>query len=88
MPSEAYTVYANYIGLQYATAEGFEEAYCGEYDSFKDYATELFDECYLHEVPESIRFYIDYDAFARDLTIGDYYHDTDSNGKTHVFRCL
>ena len=35
-----------------------------------DAAEELFDECWLHEVPESIRFYIDYDKFARDCAMG------------------
>lgn len=34
--------------------------------SLRDAAEELFDECWLHEVPENIRFYIDYDKFARD----------------------
>ncbi len=29
-------------------------------------AAELFDECYLHTIPENIQFYIDYDKFARD----------------------
>lgn len=32
----------------------------------KDAAAELFDECYLHAIPESIQFYIDYEKFARD----------------------
>ena len=59
----------------------FEDAYCGEYDSEVAYAEELFDECYLHDVPESVRFYIDYEKFARDLFITDYYF---SNG--YVFR--
>ena len=31
-----------------------------------DAATELFDECWLPIIPDSIRFYIDYDKFARD----------------------
>lgn len=36
----------------------------------KDAATELFDECYLHAIPENIRYYIDYDKFARDCQYG------------------
>lgn len=83
---QAYAVYANYIGLEYATTESFEEAYCGEWDSFREYSDQLFDELYAHDIPESIRFYIDYEAFARDLEINDYYHDTDDAGKTHIFR--
>lgn len=38
--------------------------------SLRDAAEELFDECYLHDVPESVRGYIDYDAFARDCEMG------------------
>ena len=38
--------------------------------SLKDAASELFDECYLSEVPESVKPYIDYEAFARDCELG------------------
>jgi hypothetical protein len=34
--------------------------------NLRDAAEELFDECWLHEVPENIQLYIDYDKFARD----------------------
>ena len=34
--------------------------------SLEDASAELFDECYAHEIPESLRVYIDYSAFARD----------------------
>lgn len=34
--------------------------------SLEDAATELFDECYAHDIPENLRNYIDYSAFARD----------------------
>lgn len=81
-----YAIYAYCIGQEYATVEGFEDAYCGAWDSFKDYAIDLFNECYLHEVPESVRFYIDYDAFARDLEM-DYHQGGTNDGKVHIFRC-
>ncbi|MEO1670168.1 MAG: antirestriction protein ArdA [Cyanobacteria bacterium J06631_2] len=83
---EPYTLYANHVGLEYATTQGFEDAYYGAWDSFKEFAEHLFDECYLSQVPESVRFYIDYDAFARDLEL-DYFHERGSDGQTHVFRC-
>jgi hypothetical protein len=35
-----------------------------------DAATELFDECYLPEVPEAVRNYIDYESFANDCRLG------------------
>jgi Antirestriction protein (ArdA) len=34
-----------------------------------DAATGLFDELYLHDVPEAVRNYIDYDAFANDCRV-------------------
>ncbi len=33
-------------------------------------ATELFNECYLYTLPENIRYYIDYEKFARDCELG------------------
>lgn len=33
-------------------------------------ATDLFDQCYLHSIPEGIQYYIDYDKFARDCQHG------------------
>ena len=54
----------------------FDDACRGQYDSERDFSDELFDELYLHEVPQSVRYYIDYDAFCRDLFINDYtYHN-------------
>jgi hypothetical protein len=38
--------------------------------SLIDAASELFDECYLPDVLEAVRPYIDYDAFARDCRLG------------------
>ena len=35
-----------------------------------DAATELFDDCYLCDVPEAVRNYIDYAAFAEDCRLG------------------
>lgn len=54
--------------------DDFEEAYCGEYDSEQAYAEQLVDECgYLEQMPENLRWYFDYEKFARDLFISDYY---------------
>ena len=38
--------------------------------NLRDAAEALFDECWLHDVPENIRFYIDYGKFARDCEHG------------------
>jgi antirestriction protein len=63
--------------------EHFEESYQGEHDSFLDYATNMFDECYLHDVPESVVSYIDYEKFARDLNHD--YNSVDSTNGVFVF---
>lgn len=63
---------------------GFEDRYMGEHGSLYDYAVQLFDECYLHDIPESVRNYIDYAKFARDLQYsGDYV----VLGNGHIFSC-
>lgn len=49
-----------------------EEHYQGCYDSEVDFARQLFDECYVHQVPGNLSCYFDYEAFARDLFISDY----------------
>jgi Antirestriction protein (ArdA) len=33
-------------------------------------ATEMFDECWLPSIPDSIKFYVDYEKFARDCQMG------------------
>lgn len=49
-----------------------EESYQGKFVSEEDFAEQLFDDLYLDEIPEHLRFYIDYKAYARDLFCGDY----------------
>jgi len=83
---QAFAAYAGNVGADYATAEGFEDAYCGEWDSEEAYGEELFDELYAHEIPENLRCYIDYEAFARDLFMGDNYSVDRSEGGVYVFR--
>lgn len=49
-----------------------------------DAAASLFDECWLHTVPESIRFYIDYDKFARDCELGGDLCEFEYQNKTYT----
>lgn len=54
---------------------GFEDAYQGKWDSEEDFAEYIFNECYcdsLRHMPDNIRNYIDYKAFARDIFVSDY----------------
>ncbi|MDP2794923.1 MAG: antirestriction protein ArdA [Sulfurisoma sp.] len=47
-----------------------------------DAATELFDDCYLDSVPENVRNYIDYEAFARDCECGGDMSEFEYMGET------
>ena len=52
----------------------FEDAYVGQYDSERDFAEELVDDTgMLADAPDFLLTYFDYDAFARDLFMTDYY---------------
>ena len=80
---DAWGEYAEYIGIEYATVEGFEEAYQGQHSSEIDFAEQLVDDLgYLDEIPKHLQYYFDYEAFARDLFIGDYFMTEGG----HVFR--
>jgi hypothetical protein len=49
-----------------------------------DAATELFDECYAHDLPQEIINYIDYEAFARDRRLGGDMREFEFAGKTYT----
>jgi len=49
-----------------------------------DVAEELFDELYSYDIPENIRFYIDYEKFARDCEIGGDMTEFDFNSTTYT----
>ena len=83
---EAWCAYAGYIGVEYATKKEFEEAYQGEWDSEEDFAENLAEETM--EIPEHLKNYIDYEKFARDLFINDYFSADGEGCKVYVFRHL
>ncbi|HBI87023.1 MULTISPECIES: antirestriction protein ArdA [Sphingobacterium] len=51
----------------------FEEDYQGEYDDEEDFAREIVGE--LYDLPSIAKQYFDYEAFARDLFMTDYWFD-------------
>ncbi len=81
---EAWALYAEHVGMDYATKEGFEEAYQGEWESEEEFAENLAEETM--EIPQHLAFYIDYEKLARDLFINDYFSATGADYKVHVFR--
>lgn len=73
-----------YLGDLASAQDALENNYHGQHDSELSYAIELFDDCYIHDVPENIRYYIDYEAFRRDLFMTDYY-SIKVEYETHIF---
>lgn len=79
---EAFADYVEYVGLDNATSEEFQDAYRGQYDSEEAFAEELLDETgELDAIPENLRYYFDYEKYARDLFIDNFWMS--NNG--HVF---
>lgn len=61
-----------------------EDGYHGAYDSEVDYARTIVEDCYSDAIPKNLIYYFDYEAFARDLFINDYF-SVEAQGQTHVF---
>ena len=55
----------------------FRDCYAGKYDSEVAYAEQFVENCY--SLSDFMQTYFDYDKFANDLFIGDYYFDSDTN---------
>lgn len=50
--------------------EGFQDRYHGKYESWKDMATEFLEETgELDKIPDNLRYYFDYEAYARDIRL-------------------
>ncbi len=76
---EAFGVWLDYMSSDIANEniddliESFEDDYQGEYKDEEDFAYEIVEQCY--DLPEFAKTYFDYEKFARDLFIGDYYFE-------------
>ena len=69
--AEAYEEYINEGGYN---GEEFEDMYQGQYESEEAFAEQLLDDCgTLNDIPQHLRYYFDYTAYARDLFINDYF---------------
>jgi antirestriction protein len=68
---EAFIAYAENMGAEYATADGFQEAYQGEYDTLADWAEDFMEQTGgLSEMPENLRHYFDFESYGRDAQLG------------------
>lgn len=76
---DAFWTWINYIGYNIADNDAqdlideFKHSYVGEYEDEEDFAYQLVDEIYY--LPEVAKTYFDYEKFAIDLFINDYYFD-------------
>ena len=84
--ADAYAAFVDCIGQEYATEEGFEEAYCGEVDSEVEYAEQLIDEIGGVEPGSLSERYFDYIAFANDLFMDGYFSAPAPGGRVYVFQ--
>lgn len=80
-PDEAKAAYIDCFGCW--DAEGFEDAYAGEWGSDEDFAEEYIESTgLLSDVPDALRNYFDLEAFSRDLMMDH----SESGG--YYFRCI
>ena len=83
----AFQAYADHIGTSYANADNFEEAFNGEWRSEQEFAEELIDDIEGVDDDSISGRYFDYEAFTRDLFMGDYFSVQHSGG-VWVFRSI
>jgi antirestriction protein len=74
-----------HYGIQLDEVDNFiENNLICEADSEIEYAEQLFDDLYLHDIPDGAKYYIDYEAFCRDIFIDDY-DAIEVDGKYYIF---
>lgn len=63
-----------------------EEQYQGEYNSLEDWASEFLEDCgFLNEIPENLRYYFDFEKYARDAELNGDIFTIKRDRKVHVF---
>ncbi len=71
---DAVDAYANIFGCN--DFDNFDDKYVGHWDSEEDFAEHIVWECYdLRNVPELVKYHIDYEAIARELFMCDYNYE-------------
>lgn len=77
-------VLSHFCGDIEQAREALGDNYCGEYRSLADFAQELTEES--TEIPESLRYYINYEAMARDMELnGDVFTVETGFEAVHIF---
>lgn len=73
----------SYFGSLEEAQSALTDQYAGQYDSLADFAQELTEET--ASVPETLRFYVDYERMARDMAINDVIAFETGFSEVHVF---
>ncbi|WP_309385688.1 antirestriction protein ArdA [Cerasicoccus frondis] len=84
---EQFIEFCDHLGedLEVSNIRKFQDAYAGSARSLVAWCEEFLDETgQLSEVPENLRFYFNYEAFARDMEINDVF-TLDHGGDVLVF---
>jgi antirestriction protein len=77
-------VLAHFCGDFEEARDALEDRYLGKFSSLADYMQDMMEEC--ASIPESLRFYIDWQAMARDTELsGDVLTITTAHDEVHVF---
>lgn len=64
---DAWLAFCDHIGADFATEDGFRDAYAGEANSPEEWAEDYLTECGdLALIPKNLRFYFDFEKYARD----------------------
>ena len=64
----------------------FQDQYAGTYDSLTDWAEDILEETGgLAEIPERLRYYFDFEKYARDCELGGDVYTISTNQGTAVF---
>lgn len=83
---DAWLAYVEWQGASNATEENFLDSSLGECESVQDYFEDQLEESgVLKEVPETLRHYIDFEQYAKDMECNGGYHFEEYNGTTFVF---
>ena len=83
---EAIALYGAYNGIDTDELESrFLDSYRGEWDSFQDYVEQTCDDIgYLENVPDHIKYHIDWESVAREWSY-DHFEEKAAGGGVHVF---
>jgi antirestriction protein len=88
----AFDAWAEATERDTATGEGFDEAYCGQFDSVADYAEQLVDDIEGEElleksIPAWLQSYVDFDyeALGSDMELGGHFTGPADDGGVFIF---